>query len=358
MYAVIMAGGKGTRFWPLSRAQKPKHLIKITGEKTVIRQTVDRILPLFSPEKILIVTASSQASMVREELPEIPHKNVISEPMGLNTAPCIALAAAFIGKRAKDAVMVCLPADHIIEDEEEFRRSIKVAVEAARSGDYLVTIGIEPTGPETGYGYLKRGGVKMLIQGRAVYEVHHMREKPPREEAERMIAEGGFYWNSGMFIWRQEAIWDALKAFLPEIAGKIEEIVPLLDTEKGEEATAQAYRNMKSISIDYGVMEKAKNTLLLPGNFGWSDVGSWDALWEIMPKDEWGNVEIGTRTPIRIGAKNCLIHARGKLVALVEVSDLIVVETEDALLVCRRGRSQEVKKAVEAIEEKGWEDYL
>ncbi|HOJ52302.1 MAG TPA: mannose-1-phosphate guanylyltransferase [Syntrophales bacterium] len=358
MYAVIMAGGKGTRFWPLSRTQLPKHLINITGKETVIRETVNRILPLFSPERILVVTAQAQADLVKKQLPEIPKENIIAEPVGRNTAPCIALAAAVIGKRAGDEVMVCLPADHIIQDEDEFRRILQVAIEAAQAHDALVTIGIEPTGPETGYGYLEQGDLLMLSKGRKVYAVRSMREKPPREEAERMIAQGGFYWNSGMFIWRKEVIWQALANFLPEIKKKIEKIIPQLDTEKAAEAILAVYENIEPISIDYGVMEKAKNTLLVPGNFGWSDVGSWDALWEVSPKDEAGNVSIGVKAVVSVGSTNCLVHAPGKLVSLVEVDDVIVVETADALLICRRGSSQQVKKAVETIEGKGWEEFL
>lgn len=358
MYAVIMAGGRGTRFWPLSRAHLPKHLINITGGGTVIRETMNRISPLFAPEKVLVVTAKDQAPAVREQLPEIPSENIIAEPVGRNTAPCIALAAAIVGKRAGDEVMVCLPADHVIGDEEEFRRILKVAAEAAQSSDVLVTVGIEPTGPETGYGYLERGELRMLTQGRKVYEVKSMREKPSRDEAEGLIARGGFYWNSGMFIWRKEVIWRAIEIFLPDIASKVESVVPYIDTDKFDEELERIYAPMESISIDYGVMEKAKNTFIVPGNFGWSDVGSWDALWEVMSKDDNGNVLIKTETAVNIGGRNCLVHAPGKVVSLIEVEDIVVVDTPDALLICRRGSSQQVKKAVETLEAMGFKDCL
>lgn len=358
MYAVVMAGGKGTRFWPKSRAHLPKHLINISGKDTMIRETVNRISPLFPPDKILVVTAKNQAERVREQLPHLPAQNIIAEPKGLNTAPCIALAACFIQKRGGNEVMVCLPADHIIRDEDEFRRILRVAIEAAETCEALVTIGIEPTGPETGYGYLKRGELRMLSQGRKVYEVEAMREKPSRHDAERMITEGGYLWNSGMFIWRRDVIWDALSTFLPHLAQKMKEIVSFLDTDEAEEKIAAAYEAIEPISIDYGVMERAKNILIVPGNFGWSDVGSWDALWDVMPKDEAGNAIVGFKEAVSLEAKNCLVHAPGKIVSLIEVEDLIVVETPDALLICKRGSSQQVKRAVEIIEERGWTEFL
>ncbi|MCX7982722.1 MAG: sugar phosphate nucleotidyltransferase [Syntrophales bacterium] len=358
MYAVIMAGGKGTRFWPVSRAHLPKHLINISGTDTVIRETMKRILPIFRPENILVITSREQAGNVREQLPEIPASNIISEPVGRNTAPCIALAAAVLSKRAGDGIMVCLPADHIIQDTDEFLRILKVAIEAAQVNDSLVTIGIEPTGPETGYGYLERGELRILSQGRKVYEVKSMREKPPREEAERMIAQGGFYWNSGMFIWRKGIIWKALEQFLPHLIREMEKIIPYVDTPQFNSIVEKVYADLESISIDYGVMEKAKNTLIVPGDFGWSDVGSWDALWEVMPKDTSGNVMIKNRNTVNIEAKNCLVYAPDKLVALVDVEDIIVVETRDAILICRRGSSQQVRKAVETIEERGLKEYL
>lgn len=358
MYAVLMAGGKGTRFWPRSRSHLPKHLLDIGGGNTLIRETVARIAPLFTPREILVITAEAQFSTISEQLPEIPRENIIREPVGRNTAPCIALAAAIIEKRGGDDVMVCLPADHLIHDRDEFIRIIGVAAEVAQMSDYLVTIGIQPTGPETGYGYLERGAIKFLSHGRQVFEVRAIREKPPQEEAERMLGEGGYYWNSGMFIWRTSVIQNALRQFLPEIAHPIDALLPFIDTPQMEERINHVYPELPSISIDYGVMEKATNTLVIPGNFGWSDVGSWSALWDTMAKDENGHATTGVLDIISIASSNCFVHAPNKLVALVGVSDLIIVETEDALLICRRDKSQTIKEVVTVLGNTGQDKFL
>lgn len=353
-----MAGGKGARFWPRSRAHRPKHLIDMRGGKTIIRETVDRILPLIPPERTLIVTAESQAKLIEEQLPDIPRDNIISEPVGRNTAPCIALASLVIEKREGDEVMVCLPADHIIEDEKEFLRILDTAAEAARMGDYLVTIGIEPTGPETGYGYLERGEIKFSHEGRDVFEVRSMREKPPREAAEEMIAQGTFYWNSGMFVWRTSVIRKALQEFLPSMTQEMDALSPVIDTPQMRDEILRLYPLLPFISIDYGVMEKAKNTLVIPGNFGWSDVGSWSALWDTMPKDAHGHATVGVVGTVSIAAENCFVHAPNKMVALVGISDLVIVETDDALLICRKEKSQEVKQVVDFLEAQGEDRFL
>jgi mannose-1-phosphate guanylyltransferase len=356
MFAVIMAGGKGSRFWPRSREKMPKHLLDIQGERTIIRETVDRIRPLVPPERTLIVTGRSHAVELIRQLPEIPAENILIEPVGRNTAPCIGLATLHIQKRVPDAVMLVLPSDHRIGNEAEFRRVLEAAGKTAAEGNPLVTIGIRPTGPETGFGYIEQGDFFSAIDGGEIHRVRAIREKPDIEQAKEFLHRGGFLWNSGMFVWKASTILGAIKRFLPELHEGLMQIREALGTEKEEQVVGDIYAGQKSVSIDYGVMEKAEDVLVIPGNFGWSDLGSWDALWDVSGKDETGNAVRGEF--VGIDAGDCLIHSPRKLVALVGVRNLLVVETDDALLICRRGRSQDVRKVVEILERKGLKEYL
>ncbi len=355
MFAVIMAGGKGTRFWPRSREKTPKHLLDISSERTMIRETVDRIKPLVPAERTLIVTGKSHAAELIRQLPEIPPENILIEPVGRNTAPCIGLAALHILRRVPDAIMLVLPSDHRIGDEATFLRIIQAAAGAASQGDALVTIGIHPTGPETGYGYIEQGDPLSVGGTDEIYRVRSIREKPPLEQAERFLARGGFSWNSGMFVWKTSTIIEAIGQFLPDLEQGLLQIREALGTDREEAVVRAVYTGQRAVSIDYGVMEKAKNVLVVPGAFGWSDLGSWDALWEVSEKDENGNAVRGEF--IGVDAADSLIHGTGKLIALVGVKDLLVVETNDALLICRRGRSQDVRQIVETLEKKGLASY-
>jgi mannose-1-phosphate guanylyltransferase len=348
MYAVIMAGGKGTRFWPRSREKKPKHLLDIVGSKTIIQETIDRISPLIPPENILIVTGQSHAAELIRQLPDIPEKNIIIEPVGRNTAPCIGLASLHIRKKTPDDVMLVLPSDHLIADEAKFLKILGIAAEMAQRGDYLVTIGIKPTSPETGYGYIEQGVTKAVIRGEEIFEVRSVREKPDLEQAKKLLEQGRFSWNSGMFVWKTTTILNAIKQWLPDLYQGLVQIEEVLGSAGEAAAVDQVYRNTEAISIDYGVMEKARNALVIRGDFGWSDVGSWDALWEVSRKDEKGNTVRGHL--IAIDSRNCLVYSPGKPVALVDVDDLIVVETDDVLMICKRGSSQDVKKVVDVLE--------
>jgi len=356
MFAVIMAGGKGSRFWPRSREKMPKHLLDIQDERTIIRETVDRIRPLVPRERTLIVTGRSHAAELICQLPEIPAENILIEPVGRNTAPCIGLAALHIQKRVPDAVMLVLPSDHRIGDEITFRRVLDTAGKVAAEGNSLVTIGIRPTGPETGYGYIEQGDLFSTIDGGEIHRVRAIREKPNLEQAREFLRQGRFLWNSGMFVWKVSTILSAINRFLPELHEGLQQIREALGTAREEEIVAEVYAAQKAVSIDYGVMEKAEDVLVVPGDFGWSDLGSWDALWEVSGKDENGNAVRGNF--VGIDAGDCLVHSPGKLVALVGVRDLLVVETDDALLICRRGRSQDVRKVVEILEKKGLKEYL
>lgn len=356
MFAVIMAGGKGTRFWPRSRERTPKHLLDILGERTILRETVDRIRPLVPAERTLVVTGRSHAAEVIRQLPEIPPANILIEPVGRNTAPCIGLAAVHIASRVGDGVMLVLPSDHRIGDDAAFRRVLLAAAGEAGRGNSLVTIGIRPTGPETGYGYIEQGELAATSGTDGIYRVRSIREKPPREVAERYLAQGGFSWNSGMFVWKASAILGAIERFIPDLHQGLTRIREAVATEREEAVVTETYAGLQAISIDYGVMEKAGEVLVIPGEFGWSDLGSWDALWEVSPKDADGNAVRGEF--IAVDAAGSLVHSPGKLVALVGVRDLLVVETQDALLVCRRGRSQDVRQVVEELERRGRKDVL
>jgi mannose-1-phosphate guanylyltransferase len=358
MYAVIMAGGKGTRFWPRSREKMPKHLLDIVSERTIIQDTIDRIAPLVPAENILIVTGLSHADELMKQVPQIPEKNIIIEPVGRNTAPCIGLAALYIKLKSPDDVMAVLPADHLITDAQRFRHVLSAAAEMARLGDYLLTIGIKPTCPETGYGYLERGAKKTTIKGEDIYKVKAIWEKPALAQAKVFLKKSSFYWNSGMFVWRIDTILEALKKWLPDLHRGLSEIEPALGSAREKSVIEHVYKKIHSISIDYGVMERAENVLLVKGDFGWSDMGSWDALWDVLEKDEHGNAAHMRGRFVGVDTRNSLIHSPRKLVALVGVEDLIVVETEDSLLVCKRGCSQDVKKVVEILDKKKMKDYL
>ena len=356
MYAVIMAGGKGTRFWPLSRNNRPKHLLNITGEKTIIQYTVDRITPLMARENILIVTGASHGDEIRQQLPQLPAGNILVEPIGRNTAPCIGLAAMHIRKKDPDAVMCVLPSDHLIADTEAFLASLIAARDMAKKRACLVTIGIRPRWAETGYGYMERGAVTDTVGKTKVYQVRSFREKPDFAKAEAFLKDGKFFWNSGMFIWKVSTLLDAIERLIPDLYEGLLAIEEGIGTDREVQILSEVYQNMEPVSIDYGVMEKASDVVMLEGDFGWSDIGSWDALWDVLDKDAKGNVVRGR--VIRSGTSNCLVYSPHKMVTLIGVEDLIVVEADDSLLICRRGASQDVKKVVTHLEEKGMKEYL
>ncbi len=356
MYAVIMAGGRGTRFWPKSREKMPKHLLDILGKKTIIQETVDRIGPLIPLKNILIVTSINHSEVIKRQLPNLPEENIIVEPIGRNTAPCIGLAAMHIKKKTPEGVMFVLPSDHYIRDEEAFRRTIAIAGEMAQRKNHLLTIGIKPTGPETGYGYMEQGEIVTSIRGKEIFQVKSFREKPDIEQAKTFLENGSFLWNSGMFIWKVSTILNKIEKLLPDLYKRLKEIENALGTDSEKNIIDKTYKEITPISIDNGIMEKSDKILLVTGDFGWSDIGSWNALWEMWDKDENGNAVKGRF--IGVDSSNSLIYSPDKLVALVGVKDLVVVETADSLLVCKKKASQDVKKLVEILEEKNMKEYL
>jgi mannose-1-phosphate guanylyltransferase len=358
MYVVIMAGGSGTRFWPLSRTKTPKQLMSVFGGKSMLQRTVERVLPL-NPERIMIVTNVEQSAETARQLCEYRQcpVDIVAEPVGRNTAPAIALAAAIIGHHDPAATMLVLPADHYIRNEAEFCRVATVAAEAASSGS-LVTLGIEPTRPETGYGYIEAAPAK---SDNSAQPVKRFVEKPDLAKALEFLAAGNFFWNSGMFIWTVAAIQRELSRQMPGLAAALSGLQFTADSWQLDILKPQIeaiYPALKGESIDYGVMERAEAVTVIPASFGWSDVGSWSALPEVIAADYDGNVAINTDGLIAIDARDSLVYGGGKLTALIGVENLIVVDTPDALLVCHTDRAQDVKKVVESLQQQGLKGYL
>lgn len=343
MYAIIMAGGAGTRFWPLSRRRRPKQLLSLFGGKPMIAETVDRLEGLIPPERVLVVTNEVLADAVREALPSVPAENVLSEPMGRNTAPCIAMAAAAVRSAAgAEEVMVVLPADHFIRDVDAFRATLAAAANEAEGGA-IVTLGIEPTKPETGYGYIRCGSP--LSEG--VREVDRFVEKPDHATAMTYLQDGNYLWNSGMFCFRVDRILGEFSAQLPALAAEVDPIASALER-RDASALREVFERIEPVSIDYGVMEGAEDVRVLPASFGWSDVGHWDALPSVTATDSKGNVQMGD--VVAVDCTECVLvgHDR-RVLATVGLERIVVVDTEDALLVAPRDRVQEVRRVVEAL---------
>ncbi len=356
LYAVIMAGGKGTRFWPCSRESLPKQLLSIAGERTMIQATLDRLTPFLPPENVLILTGAPYLKSIRKQLPNLPPKNIIVEPEAKNTAPCIALATAVVQEKEPDAVMIVLPSDHIITDTDRYHKALDSAVKAARFGPYLVTIGIRPAFPETGYGYIEMGEPVPIAKGERVYTVRRFREKPSREVVEGFLAQGNFLWNSGMFVWTAHTILSAFMWHMPQLYRGIKKICETLGKPQAKKVIKQMFSEIDPISIDYGIMEKYEKVLVVEGDFGWSDMGSWASLSDIMPRDQNGHVGLGELASV--DSRDSIIYAQGKLVALVGVENLVVVDTDDAILVCRKDQAQDVRKVIDNLKSRGMTQYL
>ena len=358
MYVVILAGGSGTRFWPLSRVARPKQLISITGDRSMLQRTVERVLPL-QPKRILIITNHQQAEETERQMQLYDPLliDVIAEPVGRNTAPAIGLAAALIAAHDPSGIMAVLPADHFIKKEQTLRDTLVFAGESAKNG-FLVTLGILPSRPETGYGYIE---AVLSSPPHGPYPVARFVEKPPLTEALRYLEEGNFFWNSGMFIWRADVILEEMKTSMPELHQKLVQLMPAgaaLEKTLLKERIALLYQDIESVSIDYGIMEKSSRVQMVPVEMGWSDVGSWSALPEVMEPDSAGTVCVNAAGHIAIDSSDCLIYADQRMVATVGVHNLVVVSTPDAILVCDRERCQDVKKVVEQLGAAGLTEYL
>ncbi len=363
-YSVIIAGGKGTRFWPLSRAQRPKQLLKILSRKSLIDETAQRVMALGGRDQTLVVTVAEQVEAMRKELRALPRGNFITEPQGKNTAPCIGLAALEIVRRDPTGVMIVLPADHWVADVKAFQRTLNAALASAVRQDRLITIGIRPDYPETGYGYIMKGKAIAGHGAASTYQVKRFTEKPTEAVAKKLIRQGSL-WNSGIFVWKAATLLELLLRYQPEIGARLNAINKVAGKKslgnpspKLRAVIAREYKKMPSISIDYAVLEKASaegKVLTLEADFGWSDVGSWAAVHRMMHKDAHGNA--GNGRWLQRGAKNCLIHSPDRLVVLLGIDNAVVVDTPDALLVGDLSRSQEVRELVEELQRKGLGHY-
>jgi len=359
VYAVIMAGGVGSRFWPRSRRFLPKQFLPILHRRSMLGETCRRLCPLVLWDNVMVVAGQEHASHVRRILPALSRQNLLLEPCGRNTAPCIGLAALHIQRCCPEAVMVVLPADHAIGNPKAFRLVLKTAIATAREQECLVTIGITPTRPETAYGYIRTGAA--VTGKRNALWVRSFHEKPSRRQAERFVSSGTYLWNSGMFVFQVSTILRALRQFLPAVYQGLTRIVGS-QNRKGKASLRAEYQRLPSISIDYGVMEKVCQTstplrlAVIPGDFSWSDVGSWDALAAFWEKDARGNAVEGKA--VLIDAHNVFVLSSSRLVALVGIKDVIVIDAGDAILVCHRSQAQDVRRVVEELEKRGLRRYL
>lgn len=358
MLTVIMAGGVGERFWPQSRRRHPKQLLDLTGNGSMIRLTIERLDGLSRPNEILVVTNAEQRSAILDELAgSVPEENVIGEPIGQNTAPCIGLAAIVLRRQHGDEPMVVLPADHLITPRGVFQKQVRAGAEFVARTGALLTFGIKPTRPETGYGYIRVGERLEGGDGDAVFRrAEAFMEKPEPESARQFLAAGSYYWNSGMFMWTTSAILREIGLHIPDLAQVLAEIDSGMGTSPLPEVLKSLYPQAPSISIDYGVMEKARDVVVLEAAFEWNDVGSWEFVRSAGEEDGQGNVLVGDH--VLIDARNNTVIARDRVVGLLGVDDVVVVDGGDTILVCKRDRVQEVKKIVKALRERGRDDLV
>ncbi|UCH85012.1 MAG: NTP transferase domain-containing protein [Candidatus Latescibacterota bacterium] len=356
MLSVIMAGGSGQRFWPRSRQRHPKQLINLTGQGSMISVTVERMRAFSRPEEIIILTNVTQAEAIARDVDgEVPRENIIGEPVGRNTAPSIGLAAVLIERRFGDKPFMVLPADHLVSDLDIFERSVRQAEAFARDNDSLLTFGITPTRPETGYGYIRAGETLSDTDGVSLFRADSFHEKPSIEKAREFLGSGDFFWNSGMFLWRPRVILEAIQTHLPDLDSMLLELAQRLGTESIDDVLKSIYGDAPKVSIDYGVMEKADNVVVVRGDFYWNDVGSWESIREMFSKDKNGNVLVGDH--IVVDGKGNTVFSPDRLVGVVGLEDVVVVDSGDAILVAKRDRVQQVRDVVEALKRDG-KDHL
>ncbi len=348
-YFVIMAGGKGERFWPMSTELTPKPFACLTGKKTLIELTVDRAKRIVPLDRILVVLGREHLPVAKKCLPGLPRKNFIVEPVGRDTAPCVGLAATILHLRDPDAVMVVLPSDHYVSDENRFVRLIKEAVKAARCGEHLVTIGVIPERPETGYGYIKTGGKAPSAVGSDCFEVARFVEKPNLAKARHYLKEGSYYWNAGIFVWQAQVLLKGLKAHMPRLYRGLAKLRGALSLKEQDKADG-IFAGFEKMSIDYGLMEKAKNVLMMPATFRWDDVGTWTSLLRVLGTDNDGNVLRGKA--IALDTDNCVIISGKTPVAALGVSGLVIVASKDGILVCDASKAQEVRQIAKLLNKK------
>lgn len=334
----------------------PKQMLDLVTERTMLQETVHRVTPIIPPENIYVVTGRAYADIVRQQLPELPGDNIIVEPSGRSTAPCVGLAALHILRRDPDAVMASLHADHVIRDAEGFRQALLAAANVAEDG-VLVTLGIQPTYPATGFGYIHRGEQVATSNGLPVFRVRRFVEKPPLPKAREYLESGEYYWNSGIFIWKAATILDEMRVHLPELHAQLMRIGQALDDARAPEVLEEVWEQVRPVSIDVGVMERAGRVLVLPLDVGWSDVGDWAALADLFPQDEDGNVVVRAEH-VGVDTTGCLVYGSGRLVATLGLKDLVIVDTGDVVLVCPKDRTQDVRLLVDRLRARGDDRYL
>lgn len=350
-YVILLAGGSGTRLWPKSRVRKPKQFLRLAGKTTLFIDAVRRVVPVVSYEKIFVVTNEDYVAEIQNEAPNLPRKNILIEPEGKSTASAIGLAVAHIHKKNPQAVVASLACDHLVKKPGEFREVLQAAFEAAKRDENLVIIGIHPTHADTGLGYIHVKEKLLEIGGRPVFKVENFTEKPDLPTAEAFLATKEYFWNASYFVAKTSVFLAAFKEYMPKLYEGLEKIEKAIGTKQESEVVGKVWQGLEEMPIDYGVIEKAKNLVMIPANVGWSDIGNWAVLHEVLTPTEEGNVIIGDEEGrhLSLGTKGCLIHSNGRLIATIGLDDMVIVDTLDALLICPKDKVQEVKKIVEIL---------
>lgn len=358
LYAVIMAGGVGSRLWPRSRSASPKQFLDLVGSETMLQETVNRITPLIPLERVLTVVSQEHAETVQAQVPGLPEENILVEPGPRGTAPCIGLAAVILQRRDPAAALAVCPADHVIADAAGFRQAIRAGAELAEDG-YLVTLGIAPDHAHTGYGYIQRGSALGERNGLPTYKVQRFTEKPDAETAQRFVASREYYWNGGIFVWQAGTILAEMERLLPSLYQGLQEVIGAWDSPRQGEVLAATWDRVPRTTIDYGVMEKAEQVAVVPVDMGWDDVGNWATLSKLLEAEGAGNVVRGQGRMVLLDTRDTYVYApAGRLVATVGLEDFVVVDTPDALLICPKDQAQAVRDVVERLKEEGLEGYL
>jgi mannose-1-phosphate guanylyltransferase len=361
VFAVILAGGGGTRLWPKSRNKTPKQFLKLTGKDTMVQVAGSRVTKVVSWDRVIVVTNKIYLEDIKNQLPQVPVENIIAEPEKKDTAMAMLVGSLYAKSKDPEAIIINGASDHVIVDEKEFIHVMEGAVEIAQERKNLITVGITPTRPDTAFGYIKISEqIRKVNRSLAVFKVDSFTEKPNMATAQAFLSTGKYFWNANMYVWAADVLQEAFKAYMPEMYEVTKEL-PSMTPAEFHAALPALYEKVPAISIDYAISEKATNLVLIPGDFGWNDVGDWKVVYDLGKKDLAGNVIVGdgeVAHTLAINAQNNLIHAGKRLIALVGVNDLIVVDTDEILLIAPKDRSQDVKKIVERLKEEGKKEYL